>query len=710
MTSNKRTESHSREPKVSPKVDVMPPSDDSPSSSSLDKALKELEAIKQSILQRSHELESKVEAFEPKAESIKGSFRKLSGTVGNLKASYNRLNQRVKDSEARFKILEQSGQSESGVDEGATAQLSGLDASLKILASAKAVTDERLQRMEDGQNGAIERLDALEAGTDRLYRRLEQGLGEHDDSLAALDNTFTALKASLTSLATDAGETKLAGLQQAESLEILGQQVNGGLADQSSALKELDQRLAELRELHTRLDQEAGKLRSEAVQQAQILQSLDSQLVDGLAQLDKERSSLEQRVNRLQEAHDGLSQDAGRLRDDSDSLSEGLRDLDTQLVEGLASQTQGLEALRSRLVDGLTGQTHDLEALDSRVARKLNGQAEELKGLDGRLGNLKAEHDGLSQRLDKEKQGLDDALQALDGRVAEGLERHDGILKDLDERHSNLKNAHDGLALEAQELRDDNLRQDETFRKGAWITGGLLLLLAIVAGTAHFTPQVVPGEAGVSAELAQELSGFEARLAEQRQVMAAAEAALGDQRQSMADSQAAFARQQQAVANNTAAIDELKQTGNGLAMAPDLSGIEQRVTDIDSKLDTELGQIKQRLFAPDEDLRGAPVDIATINSSDWLKAQSPNRYVIQLGGVYRKSELSSMMGRVEPHLDLADLSWFQTVYRGRDWFVLLYGSYARYDQALAALEALPDSVNANNPYIRSYGGVQKKLD
>ena len=122
----------------------------------------------------------------------------------------------------------------------------------------------------------------------------------------------------------------------------------------------------------------------------------------------------------------------------------------------------------------------------------------------------------------------------------------------------------------------------------------------------------------------------------------------------------------------------------------------------------ELEKIKERIFS-DEDLSGPPIDLSSVRSESWLKGQDVGNYVIQLAGMYQKRGLAEFIARYQKALAPEQLSYFKTVYRGRDWYVLLYGNYARLGEALEVLESLPPALQKNSPYIRTFGGVQRKL-
>lgn len=137
----------------------------------------------------------------------------------------------------------------------------------------------------------------------------------------------------------------------------------------------------------------------------------------------------------------------------------------------------------------------------------------------------------------------------------------------------------------------------------------------------------------------------------------------------------------------------------------DVALVEQDVRDLGTQFEGDLSFIKDRIYASDAALAGASVDMKTIHDENWLTSLDPSHYTIQLLGSYNKRGLADFIGRHQGALDTDQLVYFQTTHHGRDWFVLVYGDFARYDQAMQTVENLPQEVLRTSPYIRSVSGT-----
>ena len=124
---------------------------------------------------------------------------------------------------------------------------------------------------------------------------------------------------------------------------------------------------------------------------------------------------------------------------------------------------------------------------------------------------------------------------------------------------------------------------------------------------------------------------------------------------------------------------------------------------------TELEVIKERIYADDVPLPGTTIDLGSLHDASWLQAQNPGHYVVQLVNVYRKQDLADFVARHQKSLTMDQLSYFKTLHRGRDMYVLLYGNFPRFNQAMSEMEALPAAIQRNRPFLRSIKGVNDTM-
>ncbi len=90
----------------------------------------------------------------------------------------------------------------------------------------------------------------------------------------------------------------------------------------------------------------------------------------------------------------------------------------------------------------------------------------------------------------------------------------------------------------------------------------------------------------------------------------------------------------------------------------------------------------------------------------WLLDQNPERYAIQILGVSEKAALQQFV--VQQDLDM-EMAYFPSRRHGKEWYVLLAGTYPSHTAANSARRALPNSVRANRPWIRKLDDVQKHI-
>lgn len=110
--------------------------------------------------------------------------------------------------------------------------------------------------------------------------------------------------------------------------------------------------------------------------------------------------------------------------------------------------------------------------------------------------------------------------------------------------------------------------------------------------------------------------------------------------------------------------------------------------------------------AAPESATAQDTDGPVLRDTGWLREQPAGRFTIQILAL---SDLQSLRryGR-EQGLDM-DLAWFRTVRDGRDWYVLVAGSYPDAETARAAIPGLPEPVRNNKPWVRSFGSIQEAM-
>jgi hypothetical protein len=93
---------------------------------------------------------------------------------------------------------------------------------------------------------------------------------------------------------------------------------------------------------------------------------------------------------------------------------------------------------------------------------------------------------------------------------------------------------------------------------------------------------------------------------------------------------------------------------------------------------------------------------------NWLLAQASSDYTIQIMGVQNEQTLLSF---VDEHVLPAhrEIAYYQTRYKGKKWYPLLYGVYATKKEAYAAVKELPADIQQASPWVRKMSSVQNNI-
>jgi DamX protein len=97
-----------------------------------------------------------------------------------------------------------------------------------------------------------------------------------------------------------------------------------------------------------------------------------------------------------------------------------------------------------------------------------------------------------------------------------------------------------------------------------------------------------------------------------------------------------------------------------------------------------------------------------IHSEKWLLSQESSYYTIQLMGA-RKEVLLFNFVEKNQLLEQNEVAFYQTTFKDKPWFQLLYGIYATKKDARSAADNLPPKIRKSSPWVRRLSGVQKAI-
>ncbi|ADQ83277.1 AAA family ATPase [Methylovorus sp. MP688] len=93
----------------------------------------------------------------------------------------------------------------------------------------------------------------------------------------------------------------------------------------------------------------------------------------------------------------------------------------------------------------------------------------------------------------------------------------------------------------------------------------------------------------------------------------------------------------------------------------------------------------------------------------WLDRQIETTVTLQLMGAYRDEDMRDALKTLALKLSLDDLYVVRTRVGGQPFLSLFYGSFDNREEAASALKQLPESVRANQPHMRTVGGITKEI-
>lgn len=95
------------------------------------------------------------------------------------------------------------------------------------------------------------------------------------------------------------------------------------------------------------------------------------------------------------------------------------------------------------------------------------------------------------------------------------------------------------------------------------------------------------------------------------------------------------------------------------------------------------------------------------NQEGWLWSQDPSHYTLQLAAGTDKKAIQAFIKR---HNLTGKAIFFHRLRDGKDWYILVHGSYSGYSNAKKAISQLPQAVQKAKPWARSFGAIHAELN
>lgn len=100
-----------------------------------------------------------------------------------------------------------------------------------------------------------------------------------------------------------------------------------------------------------------------------------------------------------------------------------------------------------------------------------------------------------------------------------------------------------------------------------------------------------------------------------------------------------------------------------------------------------------------------PPRVAIERDLGWINAQSKRAWTVQLLGTVSEESARDYVAQWQG--DDHQPFYFESVYQGKPWFVVLLGVFSGKEVARKAMEALPPSVRRQGPWLRSIASLQR---
>lgn len=102
-----------------------------------------------------------------------------------------------------------------------------------------------------------------------------------------------------------------------------------------------------------------------------------------------------------------------------------------------------------------------------------------------------------------------------------------------------------------------------------------------------------------------------------------------------------------------------------------------------------------------------PASNIPADQEGWLWSQDPRNFTLQLAAGTDKKAIQYFIKR---HQLTGKAVYFHRIRDGKDWYILVYGSYTGYSKAKHAISQLPESVQKAKPWARSFSAIHAELN
>ena len=123
-----------------------------------------------------------------------------------------------------------------------------------------------------------------------------------------------------------------------------------------------------------------------------------------------------------------------------------------------------------------------------------------------------------------------------------------------------------------------------------------------------------------------------------------------------------------------------------------------------------------------DEIKPAVIKVASIKKSDkqnkkprlndytlrekWLLSLDPKQYTLQMIGARDEGAVQEF---ISSYPSLTKVAYYKTLFKGSDWYVVIYGQFSTKNEAKLAVMRLPKNLIASKPWTRPLASVQKDI-
>ncbi|MCP4040993.1 MAG: hypothetical protein GY731_03410, partial [Gammaproteobacteria bacterium] len=637
----------------------------------LDTGSRELAGIVKAIQDQADDLARQTQSLESTAKTGTEQF-------GNLRADTDRLSVRIETLDSGTREL-------AGLFKAAQDRADDLAQQIHGLESTTKTTTQRLGNLHGDNDGLLERVDILDSGTRELAGLLKAVQDQTDGLTQKLESTTKASAEQFGKLRADTdGLTERAGILDAGTGELV------------TALKDIQG--------HTE----------------PILQQIET-LAESLHSTREQLNDLSQKAETLETGEQSTTEQLSALRTLMDDFSNQFNDMDAisrELKVEIADSKEMAQAMEQRVkplevgLETTNGQLERIGAQTESLENSADLHKEEYDSQTEQLKRLKEDGERLTARLDEiaaSNEELNTATGVQQETVQNLTDRLESGLAQLGTRHDDQESRATDFERQINGWRATLDKTLSTFRKqlATALAGVAAAVLAAV-----LTYWIISNDVhNLQAERLPEINDIHTQITLQSKSLTDLKAENTEFRQSVAKLSTLKENQKEQQAELTSyhsLFEEHIRFQEGIDDHLELvDKTQESLREETGRLSLELDTLKKSLIEDREAkmVRRAARDTG-LKSDEWLLAQEPGLYTIQIMGAHRKESVLAIPARFS--LD-SSTAYYRHSHDGQKWFVLLYGTFHHLDAARQALSDLPAPLQEFGPWIRRLGSIHKDL-